>query len=507
MTITKATGDSGWRLTLVGTALALTLFTLVTLVLPAVHFAVRAPGIDLLVNHTAALISAVAAWLAWLRYRVSGDWPALFQASAFVVLAASNLIQVAAGVGIGASALHMTLEDPGQAPVYIWSLARVLAGFLLLYAALRQLRPAPTRLPAAAILLGPVVLFALSSIIFVAVEPNLPQLLEPEAFAHLLNPDDVGVLPGISPLELTIHAVGVTALLAGSIAYARAAKRRGIESLWLLALALLIAAFSELHFALYPGIYVGLVTTSDLLRVAFYGCVIFAVEAESASSLRSLRVANVELAELREAELERAAMEERTQLAREVHDGVAQNIWLAKLALEELNNASSPADAKRANAQLENLLDAGMEEAQQTILALRAAARPATPFHEVLSRYAARFAEQTGLSMDVDIDALADQQLPSTRVGAELLRIAQEALNNIRKHADATMVRVAVRATAEHIELEVRDNGIGFDTKHVNSGYGLETMRERAALVGGTLRVVSQPSGGTMISVELPTAG
>ena len=89
------------------------------------------------------------------------------------------------------------------------------------------------------------------------------------------------------------------------------------------------------------------------------------------------------------------------------------------------------------------------------------------------------------------------------RAQAELLRIVQEAMTNVRKHADATVVRVDVTSNGE-LRLTVTDNGHGFRPENVSSGFGLESMRQRAAIIGARLTVTSEPQNGTRVELAMP---
>ena len=94
----------------------------------------------------------------------------------------------------------------------------------------------------------------------------------------------------------------------------------------------------------------------------------------------------------------------------------------------------------------------------------------------------------------------------SPRAQAELLRIVQEALNNVRKHADATLVRVEADSHGGRLRVRVSDNGRGFDPAVVqSSGYGLRSMAERAEGVGASLRVDTRLQDGTRVEVLLPS--
>ena len=127
-------------------------------------------------------------------------------------------------------------------------------------------------------------------------------------------------------------------------------------------------------------------------------------------------------------------------------------------------------------------------------------------FAEILRRYVADFADRFGLRPEVQIDGAVPALSP--RVEAELLRIAQEALNNVRKHADATTVWLRLISTDGGVTLTVTDNGRGFDVDRVGrGGFGLRGMHERTDIIGGRLELDSRPSDGTSISVTVPTRG
>ena len=93
----------------------------------------------------------------------------------------------------------------------------------------------------------------------------------------------------------------------------------------------------------------------------------------------------------------------------------------------------------------------------------------------------------------------------ASRQQAEVLRIVQQALNNVRKHADATVVRVRIRGVADGLEILIADNGRGFSPAEADpSGFGMESMRQRAELIGATLAIDSAPADGTRLTLHVP---
>ena len=207
---------------------------------------------------------------------------------------------------------------------------------------------------------------------------------------------------------------------------------------------------------------------------------------------------------LREADVARATADERARLAREIHDGMSQELWFAKLKQARLTALELSDEARVLATEVADALESALAEARQAILALRPT--EGASFASVLQRFVADFSDRFGIHAECTCDPAADELPP--RVQAELLRIAQEALTNARKHADPTLVRVAMGKVDGGLRLTVTDNGRGFDTDaRAGSGYGLRSMRERAELIGARLTIDSGKQDGTRVSVDLPLEG
>ena len=130
-------------------------------------------------------------------------------------------------------------------------------------------------------------------------------------------------------------------------------------------------------------------------------------------------------------------------------------------------------------------IDSALAEARQAVMAMREDPSSASSLEEVLGAYVEDFADRFGVRAEFETDGTL-QRLPP-RTEAEVLRIVQEALNNVRQHADATLVRVRAERDGPISRVSVTDNGRGFDPSAVPpDGYGLRGMRERAELVGAT---------------------
>ena len=264
----------------------------------------------------------------------------------------------------------------------------------------------------------------------------------------------------------------------------------------------MIAAFAEVQYAFYPGVYAGLVTTGDALRLLSFGVLLLGIHAEQRADLRALRRAYAALDRLRLTETERAALEERSRLAREIHDGLAQHLWFAKLKFERLA-AQVPDDARGLSSEVGQALDSAIVEARQAMVTMRTAIDQDMPLSDMIGRAIDDFGQRSGLRVEYQADGVPNAIPPRQQI--ELLRIIQEALTNVRKHADATVVRVKAEVMEGNLVVSVGDNGCGFDPGSAREdGLGLQGMEERARLMGGQLRISSAPSDGTLVEVTVP---
>lgn len=216
----------------------------------------------------------------------------------------------------------------------------------------------------------------------------------------------------------------------------------------------------------------------------------------------------IELSHLHE-ELSTLAIEqERLRIARELHDGMAQVLAYVNTKAQAVQQHLRRGRLEEADANLNQLAEAAREvysEVRESILGLRTLAESPEEFGATVEEYLRKWEVHTGVSVNAELQS-------SLRVGGrtslELLRILQESLANVRKHAGATEVRVTLVCDGEVLTLTVRDNGRGFDAEkdaRSRSGrYGLLTMRERADGVGGRVSIDSRLGRGTMVTAEVP---
>jgi signal transduction histidine kinase len=216
----------------------------------------------------------------------------------------------------------------------------------------------------------------------------------------------------------------------------------------------------------------------------------------------------------REAELAAAAAEERTRLARDMHDSLAKTLRGIALSAAALP-AWAARDSKRAAAEAERIvaaIEVASREARTIITGLRDESMT-RPLPEAVRTTAKEWGEEHDIAVECAIDSAAD--LPQ-EARYEALGILSEALANIERHAEATEVEVRLSTDDDAVRLSVRDNGRGFIHETDNRAslialargehYGLIGLHERAERVGGVATVVSAPGEGTSVTVEFPHA-
>lgn len=198
----------------------------------------------------------------------------------------------------------------------------------------------------------------------------------------------------------------------------------------------------------------------------------------------------IERARLAEESAVHARADERTRLAREIHDTIAQSLTAIALRIE-----SGDADAAL------RITRETLDEARRSVTNLRAEPLAGKPLAQALATLVREFTSQSGIRVTLDVSEACALPLASE---AELYRIAQQALANVQQHAQAKSVKVTLRCTRGSAVLEIADDGVGFDVRRVREErHGVRGMRERARLAGGTLKIASG-AGGTTVMCRLP---
>jgi signal transduction histidine kinase len=276
------------------------------------------------------------------------------------------------------------------------------------------------------------------------------------------------------------QAIGVTVgLVAATTAVAIVRSDFGATALagWL------IVAAVSLVVALLLGLWIGRIVAQSRRR------------AELLAELAATR------ATLEQVSHEAGVLAERERLAREIHDTLAQGFTSVLILLE----ATQAADLET----VRRLVDRARETARENLAEARALVATLTPpdlsqtsLPEALRRLVDRATVQSGPQVELSVTG-APRGLPTEHETA-LLRTAQEALTNVRRHAGADRVSVSLGYGAGRVILRVSDDGCGFDPAVTAGGYGLEGMRARAAHIGGAVTVDAAPGLGVTVRLEVP---
>jgi signal transduction histidine kinase len=224
------------------------------------------------------------------------------------------------------------------------------------------------------------------------------------------------------------------------------------------------------------------------------------VGAQAALALENLRL--MELAR------ESGELAERRRLAQEIHDTLIQGFASIAMNLEAAEGSLEDGSGRRHLDEARRTARESLAEARRIVWALRPEMLEGTPLSQALARLAARWSEGGGVPADVNVTGEEPRPL-SPEAEVTLLRVAQEALTNVRKHSRASRVVLTLSYMEDRVALDVKDDGIGFEPGPrgpgvTNGGFGLRAMRERVERSGGTLLLESEPGKGTALVVELP---
>jgi nitrate/nitrite-specific signal transduction histidine kinase len=232
----------------------------------------------------------------------------------------------------------------------------------------------------------------------------------------------------------------------------------------------------------------------------------------TAQTLADQLAVAIENAHLYEETRQMAVMEERNRMAREIHDTLAQGFSGIILQLEAAEQALSEdtSEAERHLNQARSLARKSLAEARRSVWNLRPQALEQLPLVEAIKQELDKFSQSVGVNARFSVSGVRCDLPPEIEAG--LLRICQESLTNVRKHAKATEVEVNLKFDESEVELSVSDNGVGFRQRTSSSGgkkrgtFGLISMRERARGLGGTFEVQSRGGKGTLVRVVIPTS-
>ena len=421
------------------------------------------PSLYVAVETTAALAGFTAAYLLFFRFRQNARLDVLLIAVGLGLISISNLFYDAIPVAFD--------ESPNV--VTTWGLAsgHVLGALVLVLAAFaperKVLRPRHTA--------WIVSLYALVI---------LGMLAEVMAGISRIIPIDVGE-PGAHTAALVLQLLLIALFAAASIAYLHRAERDNDAFMTWLAIAAALRVFAGIDHAFSPSLEPGFLYPGDLFRMLFYFALLAAASGEVTQYWRASR--------------EAAVLDERRRIARDLHDGLAQEL---AFIVRRASRAVEKGLEAGAVVQIANAAERALDESRRVIATLT---RPLDePLDVVLSEAVKGVADRVGTTVALALD-------PDVHVTPEvreaLVRIAREAVTNAARHGDARLVRVELE-NGDGIKLRIVDDGRGFDEtatrRRRGGGFGFTSMADRVRQIGGTLNVASRRGVGTTVEVELP---
>lgn len=201
-----------------------------------------------------------------------------------------------------------------------------------------------------------------------------------------------------------------------------------------------------------------------------------------------------------------AVIEERSRIAREMHDGLSQILGYLRLETQTLGVLHKQANHQAVEDKLNRMLvniDRAHADVRDNILSLRTTLSGDKGLVACLQDYLSEFTLQTNIQVHWICNFNGNPHL-SPYAETQVLRMIQEALSNVRKHANADNVRVSLDLHGNCLNVTITDDGVGFDPNQRRGHYGMQTMHERANSTGGGLTITSQPGVGTQVEIWLP---
>ena len=410
------------------------------------------------------------------RFRSDGSRRNLLLVAGVVVLAVKN--------GLFA-VLAMFAEDiPGDDPL-VWGTAQsgVIGAALLAAAGLLPDRRIDNSIGRTMSVLG----LGVATVVAMTLVATLVQGILPFAFppvpADADSVTDLEVFSG-HPVKIGIDLVTAACYAIAAVAFARLADRTGDAFIAWLGIGSTIAAGAFINYALIPSRFTELIYGGEILWI-------FAVMAFWYGAISE--ISNLEAALVRS-----AVRSERKRVARDLHDGVVQELAYISTQAGWLLDRADGESYEQPIRRIRDAVDRALDESRGAIAALNR--EMDEPLHQAVGNAATDVAIRVGVRLDLELD-------PTSRASAEwrdaLIRIAREAVGNAVRHGGATQVRLGL--VGNPAVLTVRDDGAGFDPTSPRSpqSFGLQSMRERAESLGGDFELESAPGSGTTVRVTL----
>jgi signal transduction histidine kinase len=438
--------------------------TAVVAAVPTLHFSYYAPSLRIALETTSAIAALTAAYVVFGRFRHRPTLDGLMLILALGLLAVASLV-VALFVATSGAPRELLVVAFVMRLVGAWTL--VASVFLPPVVTERRTAIA---VATGALALGAI--FVLVSVFLLFSASTAEDLVGRLADAGEPRPDRNGVI-------VAFHLATCAGFLVAAAGFSRAAQRTNDAFLHWVAVGAVLSALARVQYVYSPPAGKYWLHTGDVFILAFYCILLVAAATEVRGYWRGLAQA--------------AVLDERRRIARELHDGVAQELaFIARRARRPATPESLPIIAASA--------ERALNDSRRAIAALT------SPFDEkldvALAQAVEEVAQRTGASVELALDDTVEVTAPTREA---LVRIACEAVGNAVRHSGVARVRLEL-TNGDGVRLRVVDEGVGFDPDappRSEGGFGLGVMRERAAALGADLRIASRPGAGTTVEVLL----
>jgi signal transduction histidine kinase len=195
-------------------------------------------------------------------------------------------------------------------------------------------------------------------------------------------------------------------------------------------------------------------------------------------------------------------LDERERIAKDLHDGVIQSLFAVGMGLQGTAAMAGDEDIARRIEHATEEIDRAIRDLRNYIFGLRPGVLADRQLDQAVRQLAREFEERSGVLTIIDVDTAVAAELAS--VASEVVQIVRESLSNVSRHAEATSCRITLRRTERGAELEIDDDGLGFDPSTAQRGMGMDNLDGRVLALGGDLTVESVLGEGATITVSLP---
>ena len=462
---TTPKGGSKLRPAVAGAVAAGAAVTFVSLV-PLASVAYHSHTLHVAIETAATLIALLAAALLIGRFFRAPTNSELILAASLLLLGLTNLCF---------SVIPWVVdEQPGSFDTWAPIAGRLLGAAGLAIAPFAETRRLEDPRRAAARMLAAVLaLLAVIGLAAAVLAPHLPVGIDPDVPPDPSRVDLVG-----EPALLVAQLISLVLYSVAAIGFARRAERTGDELMSWLAAAISVAAFSRLNYFLFPSLHSEWVYTGDFLRLATYVLML-------AGALREITAYQHDLAEV-------AVYRERRRIARELHDGLAQELAFIISRARQL-----AAEREEPATHIARAAERALGESRHAIATL------ARPVDAGLDASVAQAAEEVTAREQVRLHLyLEPRVVVPDEVHDAFMRIVREAVSNAIRHGRARSVLIRL-TRADELVLCIEDDGVGLG-EGPGPGFGLISMRERAHSLGGTLDVAPRRPHGVRVEIRLP---